>query len=144
MIAYNFQPMFVAPILVGLGRADEVTARPLPPPKRQTIRAVAKRKHAADGDLVHLYTGMRTASCRAIGVARCVGAREVRLYFAGQPRGVDVVEVDGWPILTAIQRAEFARADGFEDWAVLRAFWAKHHPGVDRFVGRLILWEPIA
>ena len=52
MPAYTFQSRF-AP-LVASGE------------KRQTIRAIGKRRHAAVGDRIQLYTGMRTKACRKL------------------------------------------------------------------------------
>ncbi|MEJ0016825.1 MAG: ASCH domain-containing protein [Acetobacteraceae bacterium] len=45
MVAYSFKRDFAAPILAGI--------------KRQTIRA-DRRRHARPGEVLQLYTGMRT------------------------------------------------------------------------------------
>lgn len=52
MPAYNFQKQF-AP-LVESGQ------------KRQTIRAIGKRRHARPGESLQLYTGQRTKACRKL------------------------------------------------------------------------------
>ena len=54
MVAYNFQPEFVAPIQSGV--------------KTQTIRRSARCK---TGDELQLFTGQRTKACRQIGTATC-------------------------------------------------------------------------
>lgn len=155
MVAYSFQRMFVPPILRGLGLACAVghpSHQFLPEqinctPKRQTIRAprgaTAKSRitgrqlygHAQPGDELQLYTGMRTKQCMLIGRARCTDVKPIALHFddpsiwIGQEPRLDV--------------DEFARSDGFADgWKDLRAFWARHHPGVTDFTGVIIYWEP--
>ena len=52
MVAYSFKKQFGPPILAGT--------------KAQTIRADRKR-HVRSGELVQLYTGMRTRQCRRLG-----------------------------------------------------------------------------
>lgn len=124
MVAYSFKGLFAPKIL------DES--------KRQTIRA-DRRRHARPGEELQLYTGMRTKQCRLVGRAVCTSIRRVVISFG---RGcADQVRVDGAPIGSTLD--EFARADGFEDWAGLSAFWRVNHPGVDRFEGWLIEWGPL-
>ena len=40
----------------------------------------------------------------------------------------------------------FAREDGFDDWAGMRAFWLEEHDGkhLGPFCGQLIQWKPAA
>lgn len=124
MVAYSFRPRFVAPILAGT--------------KTQTIRAPRKR-HARPGETLQLYTGMRTKRCELIREAKCVSAQNILLWLfedgehdgfavAGHPPACPDLDV-------------FARADGFADWADLKAFWRAEHPGVYEFHGVLIRWE---
>ena len=68
MVAYSFRPRFIEPILGGR--------------KRQTIRAIGRRRHARPGDPLQLYAGMRTRNCRLIGRAICIDVVEVGLRFA--------------------------------------------------------------
>lgn len=119
MVAYSFQPQFVDPIRSGR--------------KQQTIRAIGRRRHVRPGDALQLYTGMRTRSCRLIGRATCADVEAVRIWF----------EPDRVILFTRgdVDLEPFAQADGFRSWAELRAFWAKHHPDVDRFSGFLIRWS---
>ena len=46
VVALNFKQQFIPPILSGA--------------KRQTIRAIGRRRHAIPGETLQLYTGMRT------------------------------------------------------------------------------------
>lgn len=126
MVAYSFQARFAAPILAGT--------------KRQTIRT-DRRRHARPGEELQLYTGMRTRQCKLIGRAICRDVRRVALQFDADP-ACDGVEIDGrfYPGRQA-ELDRFAVADGFADWADLRAFWRAQHSDVDRFEGVLILWE---
>ncbi|WP_042694336.1 hypothetical protein, partial [Azospirillum sp. B506] len=63
----------------------------------------------------------------------------IRLQFGLSP----VVLIGGTTAAeTAAELDDFAQHDGFEDWADLREFWAREHPGITDFVGVLIRWEP--
>lgn len=93
MVAYSFKRQFVAPIRIGLGkevfdaayRSDSVVLRP----KRQTIRAIGKRRHARVGETLQLYTAMRTKQFQLIGKARCTVVRHIIITF-GKLSGVSV------------------------------------------------------
>lgn len=123
MVAYSFKKRFGPPILAGT--------------KAQTIRADRKR-HARPGELVQLFTGMRTRQCQRLGEARCVEVLPIRMdLIVGL-----VVAGDGW-IREIRDLHAFARQDGFEDWWELVAFWVSEHPGVELFEGVLIRWEPL-
>lgn len=126
MVAYSFQKQFVRPILEGT--------------KRQTIRDERKR-HARPGEELQLYTGMRTRDCKLIAKVSCIRVGTITLDLdAG--RAV-ILDNDGMATMHAHDRIEhFARADGFESFEAMRAFWAKHHPGVTSFQGVIITWEP--
>lgn len=137
MVAYSFQRQFVEPIRLGLAPGPAV-----PGAKRHTIRSIGKRRHARPGDLLQLYVGQRTRSCELIGVTRCAGAPAITLMLRDRrPRVIIEMddEVHGMAALDA-----FARSDGFDDWADLRAFWAEHHPGINEFNGVMIRWEPMS
>ncbi len=123
MVAYSFNKQFIAPIIEGS--------------KRQTIRAYRKR-HARPGEMMQLYTAMRTKYCRAIGVSVCRMVAPITLDFEAErirypfERGMTTIFPPG---LDA-----FAADDGFTDWAQMRAFWAQAHPEVSVFEGVLIRW----
>lgn len=137
MVAYSFKKQFGPPILAGT--------------KAQTIRAerTGKGRHVRPGELVQLYTGMRSKHCRRLGEALCLEVAPVRIEL---PRARRVPEVMIFTpegdlarhVLTARALTAFARADGFRDFDELHAFWAKEHPGVDTFHGVLIRWQPLA
>ena len=125
MVAYSFRPRFVDPILSGR--------------KRQTIRAIGRRRHARPGDPLQLYTGMRTKNCRLIGRATCIDAVEVGLRFAEDE---DLEGVIANPART-VGRDDFARRDGFADWGALKDFWRTAHPtayAAGAFAGVMICW----
>lgn len=124
MVAFSFQKQFAEPIITGT--------------KRQTIRTRARAK---PGDRLQLYTGMRTKACRKIGDAVCADVSTVEIRLSK-----DLIIVDGssWPApytYNDVRLDNFARADGFADWAAMKVFFAKHHPGVEMFEGFLITWR---
>lgn len=120
MVAYSFKAMFAPRILDGS--------------KRQTIRA-DRRRHARPGEQLQLYTGMRTKRCRLIARATCLSVSPVSLVF----REGEGVALEGFK-KTFGDLDAFGRADGFESWAEMKAFWRSTHPGVDVFDGVLIRW----
>jgi len=141
MVAYSYQPMFVPPIERGL------KTPPGPRPKRQTIRARGKRRHARPGEELQLYTGMRTKHCRLIGRARCTSVRGIKIAFRKTWRRDWVRIYGGGHKHEIIDRPDilngFAQRDGFDDWCALRRFWAQKHKNVRDFEGLLIEWEPL-
>lgn len=129
MVAYSFRSRFVDPILSGR--------------KQQTVRAIGKRRHAAAGDLLQLYTGMRTKACRLIGTAPCIEAVPITLRFRlGMPRVTLQRERGPVPLDAEL----FAQQDGFDDWLRLVAFWEVEHAAeflAGRFDGICIFWRGI-
>lgn len=141
MVAYSFKPRFVNPILKGLGQLSLDPAGPIVPhvhPKRQTIRAVGKRRHARPGETLQLYTGMRTRQCRKIGEARCVDVLPIRIVVRehSMPISLDGAHVGGG------RSQDFARADGFTGIEDMHEFWKREH-GLGTFHGLLIRWVPL-
>ncbi|MBN9568748.1 MAG: hypothetical protein J0H79_14200 [Alphaproteobacteria bacterium] len=118
MVAYSFKRQFVQPI-----RALN---------KRQTMRNERKR-HARPGEILQLYTGMRTKHCRLIGTATCTAVLPVRLDFVK-------ARVEIGPKLRTDRLDEFAREDGFDTWPDLCAFWAREHSAIAQWSGVLICW----
>ncbi len=153
MVAYSFKKQFSWPIKIGLGSAkpDSFGA---PLPKRQTIRALGKRRHARAGEMLQLYTGMRTKQCQSIGIAKCTQVRDIVITF--KKPGMIAIGGTEMPDGEHQKQAhyaggglnDFARKDGFRDWADMVEFWRKTHGtkkgGLRTFVGVLIEWEPIA
>lgn len=168
MVAYGFKKRFVAPIRAGLGLIglgyddagneipaefviddDVKIARPFDPmrdlnppinPKRQTIRAIGKRRHAQPGETLQLYTAMRTKQCEKIGEARCVSVQSIEMInIPGDCR----ISIDGSLVWYYNFLNDFAKLDGFSLWADMREFWRIEHDGARDFVGVLIKWEPL-
>lgn len=111
--------------------ADVVSGR-----KLRTIRPPGKRRHAAPGDALRLYVGMRTKACRLVAEGVCTDARQVTLRFG--PGGEISGGTDG-PAPIADPDG-FARLDGFAGAAEMGAFFrGKHGPGP--FRGVLIEWR---
>lgn len=92
MVAYNFQARFAEDVESGR--------------KCQTIRLLGKRRHAQPGDMLQLYTGMRSPGCRLLREAPCVVALAVSIDEAGR------ISVGGQP-LDGTDADLFAQADGF-------------------------------
>jgi hypothetical protein len=151
MVAYGFKERFIDPIKSGLGTYEPILGlQPkLVRPKRQTIRAVGKRRHARPGEILQLYYGMRTKQCRSIGVARCTEARDIVLTFGK----LSAVSIGGTHMPDGSQQRQtcymgggldtFAQMDGFSGWADMVRFWNDEHGSIEDFIGVLIEWEPI-
>jgi hypothetical protein len=131
VVAYSFKERFIAPIEQGA--------------KLQTIRAFGKRRHAQPGETLQLYYAMRTKQCRLIRTTKCEAVSGVTIRLTDSPQVVETAGSAWGGARTVINGAsaldDFARSDGFTDWADMRAFWAKEHPGVDVFEGVLIRWS---
>lgn len=125
MVAYSFKERFCQPIV------DRT--------KRQTIRAIGKRRHARPGDDVQIYTAMRTTKCRkVIPDTTCEEIVPVRFDIT-DPRA-PVLFVDGRLQSGARRLDAFARADGFRNFGDMVAFWLEEHGAID-FNGVLIKWR---
>ena len=123
MVAYNFQKQFA----VAVERGE----------KTQTIRAIRKTRHALVGEPVQLYTGMRTKACRKLVDPDPFCVLSVPLVIQRE-----CIFVDGALMDDPVALDQFARADGFEDFAALRDWFRRTH-GLT-FFGWLIGWEPSA
>lgn len=123
MVAYSFKKRF-APLIANGS-------------KRQTVRA-GRRRHAAAGERVQLYVGMRTKHCvKIIPDPVVVAVAPMRIYVGR--RTVTSISVNG-QLLNAIEREAFAMSDGFESIADMHAFWTSEHSGIGWFDGILIRW----
>ncbi|AUQ89380.1 MULTISPECIES: ASCH domain-containing protein [Phaeobacter] len=69
MVAYSFQQEFGSDILSGR--------------KLSTIRPNGKRRHAAAGDELQLYVGMRTKACRLLLRVPCLYSKPVEIHHWG-------------------------------------------------------------
>lgn len=151
MVAYSFKKRFVPAVLLGLKPSPGAdTVRP----KRQTIRAGSVsgggtasttngKRHARPGEVVQLYTAMRTKQCRKLGEARCVSVQPITLWLGGD--GAVTVQLGG-KLLGLRQTRQFVRDDGFETPQDMVEFWQQEN-GADKFGakwhGVLITWEPL-
>ncbi|MFB0490244.1 uncharacterized protein YqfB (UPF0267 family) [Methylobacterium sp. OAE515] len=131
MVAYSFKKQFGPPILAGT--------------KAQTIRADRKR-HARPGEMVQLFTGMRTRQCRRLGESQCVEVLPVRLVFSKRA-AAELMQVGERYLITSGQMDAFAQADGFADLEAMARFWWAEHPpeggNILTFEGALIRWQPL-
>lgn len=121
MVAYSFQRRFVGHIRSG--------------DKAQTVRA-ERRRHARKGEVLQLYTGMRTTNCKLIGRATCASVDPIRFDFDTQ----EVTIGGDAPMTDLVELDAFAQRDGFEDFRSLAEFWREHHKGVQHWEGVLIRW----
>lgn len=110
--------------------------------KRQTVRAPRKdgRAHCKQGDIVKLYTGMRTKDCRLLGEAKVTRTEPVRIeatcmYLGGRPLPSAIYSRDQLEITDN----EFAEADGFSGFTEM-ANWFDAVHGLP-FEGTVIYWD---
>ena len=131
MVAYSFQERFIAPIRAGA--------------KRQTIRAIGKRRHAVKHDRIQLYTGMRTPTCRKIVEPDpiCTGTYPIEIEVGQCDDGYAIgrIVLDGVERIAPTVRFLIARRDGFDSLDEMADFFGNTHgPGI--FRGVLITWSP--
>lgn len=126
MAILNFQKRFADKVRRGI--------------KQQTIRAF--RKYPIEfGERLYLYTGLRTKLARKLrGEAWCIGTRFIEITEVGITIYYKNTRPDR---MVARSRSlarlnRFAVADGFKDWAEMKAFWLETH-GLP-FEGTLIKW----
>lgn len=137
MVAYSFKQRFVQPIRVGL---SSVSLSFDCPPKRQTIRAHGKRRHARPGETLQLYRGMRTRQCFKIGDARCTDVKSITIKFDDV---VFWIYLERERRLSMAEAEAFARCDGFASVADMQQFWIGEH-GYGKFDGVVVEWEPLS
>lgn len=128
MPAYNFQKQFA--LLVESGQ------------KRQTIRAIGKRRHARPGESLQLYTGQRTKACRKLisPDPECLSVQAVYMFkIIERRRDSDAYQLylDG-ELVFWHDIPEIANADGFENPTDFFNFFEDTH-GMS-FRGILIKW----
>lgn len=97
--------------------------------KRQTIRAIRKTPFKT-GDILYLYTGMRTRSCRKLGEAKALEVIPVEITTR-------TMRING--VLQLDQDSEkIAKEDGFDSFFDMM-HWFFHTHGLP-FEGQLIKW----
>lgn len=95
MVAYSFKQRFAVAIREGW--------------KTQTIRA-GRARHARPGEMLQLFTGMRTAHCKKICEdVRCTEVMAIVISFDDEAE-IDRITTDGVPVRDV---DAFAVADGF-------------------------------
>ena len=120
MVAYSFKARFVPLIREGL--------------KTQTIRAERSR-HARPGELIQLFSGMRTHLCeKIVPDPVCTVVLPIMISFA--TARIARVEVGMVPVRDL---DAFAISDGFEGLDDMTAFWLENH-GARGFDGVVIEW----
>lgn len=111
--------------------------------KCQTIRAPRKdgRAHCKVGDTIKLYTGMRTKSCRLLRTARVTRIDAVNIGFWDMALNGSRLIADLYklPDSQSLSDSDFAKADGFPDYATMCAWFDKTH-GLP-FHGSVIYWR---
>jgi hypothetical protein len=117
MVVFNFSPQFIADVESGR--------------KTQTIRQASR---TAAGDAVQLYTGQRTKDCRKLGDAVCIDSTYIGMIANGITRG----DVSRFPR----DRDEFAKADGFADYAAMWKWFSERYE-TNSFAGYITRWRPI-
>lgn len=115
MVAINFSAQFAGPVERG--------------EKRQTIRRGRQRCKA--GDRLQLYMGQRTKLCRKLRDEIC---RDVT-YVGLTERGVTLGDTSRFPR----DIDEFARLDGFENYAEMWAWFSSRYK-TNSFTGYVIRW----
>lgn len=120
MRAYNFQKRFAPQILDGS--------------KPHTIRARRKDGYLPiPGEVIRLYTGMRTKQCQLLREVEVVAVRPIIITF-----GTSVV-IDATP-LTFFDACALAVRDGFKHLSEFQDFFKEQYGDV--FNGYLIEWKP--
>jgi hypothetical protein len=100
--------------------------------KRQTIRAYRKKgRDPEPGDVLHLWTGLRTKGARKLADHRCQEVLEIEIAITG------AITLDG-RLLDKLDARQLARHDGFPITRKLVEFFADVH-GLP-FRGILIRW----
>jgi hypothetical protein len=117
MVAFNFSPEFCGPV-----------------ERREKLQSIRQTRRAQIGNRIQLYTGQRTAECRKLSaedpVCTYVG------YVAIRPDYLTVGDTSKHPR----DRDEFARLDGFKDYADMHRWFSERY-GQPHFVGYLHRWE---
>lgn len=119
MRTYNFKKQFAADVEAGI--------------KCQTIRKEGKLPPPNVGEVLRLYTGMRTKYCRLLRAPLCEKVTPIRITR-------HYIRLNG-VVLDNKQSHFFAKADGFADLMSFLAFFVP--PGTRSFKGHLIEWRPL-
>lgn len=136
MAALSFKARFVDKVEAGL--------RGEPDGKRQSIRAFRKNGPIKEGERLVLYYAQRTKYRRRLGETKNKSTQVVRLARS-RVTVYDMLPNDklkmAFSLNTKWELDAFAKADGFNDWEDMKAFWFEEH-GVNcfPFSGNLYKW----
>lgn len=113
--------------------------------KRQTIRKLRKRPFKV-GDILYLYTGLRTKNCRKIGEAFCTEIEEIKLCLSSSiPWAYEkrfTVDRDYWKLLTTPELDQLAIDDGFNSLMEMWKWFQKTHGEKDQ-IFQVIKWRDL-
>lgn len=124
MPALNFQKRFVWAVESGI--------------KRQTIRPIRKRSIKI-GDMLYLYTGMRTKACRKLDEAKCISIKPFNMGMLPFGHRTELVCVTiGNKMLSSSEIRHLAQVDGFSNADEMINWFQKTHSLP--FEGQLIRW----
>jgi len=125
MPAYNFQGQFVPMILDGS--------------KVHTIRR--RRKHPTKvGDMLCLYTGMRTKQCKLIVMTECVKVEPIAIIPNEKSLLIPNI-YNGWDWLSVSEINRIAHEDGFENVNDFFDFFKRYREEV-LYDFEIIWWDP--
>jgi len=122
---FNFRKQFVPAVEAGV--------------KLQTIRGYRKDGRVPQpGDELHLFTGMRTNTCRKLGIRQATSC--LRVYMDFETPSERIVVIDG-ERLGILEADEFARADGFDNAKQMIEWFATTYKETDSFSGFCVRWD---
>lgn len=125
---YNFQERFAPFILDGK--------------KTHTIRAI-RANADKPGNMLHLYTGLRTKRAKLLMRRECVKIEEIAIDFLLEgyfgPNPTYIVRIDGEQ-LDRTECETLARRDGFSDFREMMKFWREPKNRLP-FKGHVIHWR---
>jgi hypothetical protein len=126
---YNFQARFV-PFILAESKTHTIRAMRVYPDK--------------PGNILHLYTGLRTKKAKLLMRVPCVKVETIDIQFRVDSGYHEHVE---WPSikvddeeLSADEREQLARRDGFQNFAEMMEFWRAPKNRLP-FRGHIIHWK---
>lgn len=94
--------------------------------KRQTIRKKRKRLFK-EGDIVYLYTGLRTKKCRKLGETFCTGVQTIKMYLNRSEPLILRWTGEDWNQLGKKESKTLAFDDGFKSTEEMWTWFQKTH-----------------
>lgn len=118
-----------------LGFKKEFVEQVVSGKKRQTIRAMRKRSFQ-EGDILYMYTGLRTKHCKKLFERKCLSVMNIRMYKNGDVSFFISGNLD--TVLSIKEKESLAKRDGFKSFDKMYQFFEKNH-GFP-FCGQIIGW----